>query len=67
VVRRLVFDGRDLKEIEPSEISLEPNNILSVLLISTTEKNSGVVLVLNKELHGGLYEASNSNTIRFIV
>ena len=48
---RFVGVRKDLKEIQPADLSLEANNILDLFLVVGAEEDGRVVLVLDEELH----------------
>ena len=61
--RVLVFDWKQVHEVKPSQISLKLNNIFDALFIIVTEKNMGIVLILNVEFHWRLDQTGDLNEI----
>ena len=63
----LVLSWHDLEEVSPSQVAFKAHNVLDILLVSATEENFGVVLVLHVQLHGRLNKSSHSHNVGTMV
>lgn len=66
VAGSLVLRGQNVKQVLPSQVRLEADHVLRWLVAVVAEKDLRVVLILDKQLHGGLNQGSDRYSVGLV-